>query len=511
MTNKKTNDLPVEVSLVNEVKSCHACSWFWGGIPPYGPYPSYDWKEPFPKAIREKLPQTMETEPVKWTTVEAVGDKLVEPAVLRGCRKAPIMTVGINPNLTAYGAYPKGARWTYPWFAKTGNYAYYYRHATIFQESLDLNVIKEHLVPGTECIGEGDGWLIRSQRCVNLRWLDVTVKYKDRDEPVHYEIAWTPEERAVVLLNSIDEKDIESTEPNIKKGEVFAGKLKSFKGTGVEVYENGTGYYQRLLPALKMFKEAVGTTGENSDLLMGEDVCLHDMVGCASPGWSSKYDMPRDRIANQCVVEKDFVMKQILQSRPNIVMVVSSSSLEMFANGLKKTGGELSFSYEDRDIYDLLKETCSTRQYVTFKRDGTEYKARVLATPHFSYPQNFVTQSRFSEEAWKAFKNEFPNDADVLEKKKRVQRKTFSGIIPIDIKGEDDSIKKKIGYTAWGILMARFYDPYGLIVNAFLDENRQGNLTIGEETGHFKRSEGDCAFCENSEWAFPEGCPYKKR
>ncbi len=510
MTNKKSNNLPVEVSLASEVKSCRACAWFWGGIPPYGPYPSIDWKESFPKAIRKKLYQTMGGKPIKWTKALAIGDKLVEPAILRGCRKAPVMTIGINPNLTAYYASPKGARWTYPWFSEIGNYAYYYRHATIFQESLDLKVIKENLIPGTELKGEGEGWLIGAERGADHRWMDLTVQYKGKKKPVHYEIVWTPKERAVVLADRINKNDIHNTKPNIVEGRPFAGKLKSFKGFQVDVYENGTGYYQRLIPALKKFKKKIGTFLENVDLSMGEDVCMHDMVGCASPGWSDRYDIPRERISNKCVIDKDYVLRQILQSRPEIIMLVSTSSLNMFAKSLRDAGGKLTLDYEQRDIYDLLKETCYRRHYITYERDGLEYKARVIVTPHFSYPQNFVPQSRFSVGAWKEFQKKFPRDVKVLKKNDLVKKKTWTKMVPIDIKGEDDPIKKKIAYAAWEMLMCHFYDPYELIVNAFLDEHKRGTMVINKKTGHLRRSEGDCAFCVNSEWKFPEGCPYGK-
>lgn len=510
MTKQKSGNLPVEVSLVSQVKSCRACAWFWGEIPPYGPYPSIDWKEPFPEAMRKKLPQTMDEKPIKWTKAMSVGDKLVEPAVLRGCRKAPIMTVGINPNLTAYYASPKGAGWTYPWFAEEGNYAYYYRHATIFQESLDLKVIEENLVPGTELKGEGEGWLIGSVRGSDHRWMELTVLYKDRENPVYYEVTWTPQERAVVLVDRINKKDINKTQPNIKKGQPFAGKLKSFKGLQVDVYENGTGYYQRLLPALKKFKQKVESSLENMDFTMGEDVCMHDMVGCASPGWSSSYDIPRDSIARKCVIDKDYVMRQIVQSRPIILILVSTSSLVIFADSLHDAGGKLTFPYEQRDIYDLLKETCYRQHYIKYEHNGVKYKTRVITTPHFSYPQNFAPQSRFSGEAWEGFQEEFPGDAKVLEKKGLVMDKTFTGMVPINIKGKDDPIQKKLGYAAWEILMSRFYDPYELIVNAFLDEHKRRKIVINEETGHLERSEGDCVFCVNSEWQFPEGCPYGK-
>ena len=40
--------------------------------------------------------------------------------VMDGCRKAPIMTIGINPNLTAFAPGSTGASWCYPSFGGPG-------------------------------------------------------------------------------------------------------------------------------------------------------------------------------------------------------------------------------------------------------------------------------------------------------------------------------------------------------------------------------------------------------
>ncbi|MFA6858023.1 MAG: hypothetical protein WCR31_12540, partial [Treponema sp.] len=55
-----------------------------------------------PEAARRILPQSSDEKPVEWMDAVSAGEKLVEPAILRGCRKTPVMTVGINPNLSAY-------------------------------------------------------------------------------------------------------------------------------------------------------------------------------------------------------------------------------------------------------------------------------------------------------------------------------------------------------------------------------------------------------------------------
>ena len=510
MKKNASEELPIEVALTEEVKSCRACPWFWEGTPPYGPYPAIDWDALFPAAMREKLPQTMNEKPLKWTNAMSVGEKLVEPAILRGCRKAPIMTIGINPNLTAYYAGQKAGLWCYPYFSETANYAYYYRHASIFQESLSSETIRAHIVPGTELTAEDDGWLIESERGTDHRWLHLKMKYLGREVPVDYEMTWTPELRVVVLADSTKETAIDPDRPPIKKGSLIAGKLHIPAGTRVEVYENGCGYYQRLLPVLAEFKKQLGAPGNTSELTMGEDVCMYDMVGCASPGWSSKYDIPRDRISTHCVQEKDFVLRQLLQSRPPVLVVVSTSSLAMFAQSFRDKGGSLTFPTDNRDVYDLLKETCCRRRYFEYTDGGSTYRARVIVTPHFSYPENFVAHSRFSLEAWEGFISEFPRDYETLKSEGRIGKQTSNNMIPIGIQGTDDPLREKLGLAAWEILLSRFYDPNALIVSALTDEYNQGNLAVNKKNGHLERSNGECTFCVNKKWQFPERCPYEK-
>ena len=73
--------------------------------------------------------------------------------VMDGCRKAPIMTIGINPNLTAFAPGRTGAAWCYPSFSSADSsdtwtkYAYYYRYRSVYQEHFDLKFIEPFLLP----------------------------------------------------------------------------------------------------------------------------------------------------------------------------------------------------------------------------------------------------------------------------------------------------------------------------------------------------------------------------
>jgi hypothetical protein len=506
MSEKKTStNLPIEVKLVNDVKTCRTCKWFWGGIPPYGPYPSYNWNETFPEAARKQLPQeTGPMDPIKWMKVRVEGYHLVDPAVMHGCRKAPIMTIGINPNLTSYFASTSGARWAYPYFDEDAKYAYYYRHQTIFQESLDLKLIREHIKPGTEVIAEKPGWIKDAARCTDHRWLLLTVQYEGDEEETQIELAWTPEARYVLFF---DRSYKTGGKPDFKKGDIIAGMLEAPKDIQTDIYENATAYYQRFLNVLNKFKEMAGGELAQANLRIGEDVEQHDMIACASPGWSSTYDIPTERITDNCVLNHDFVVSQFIRSQPKLLVIVGGSSLDMFA---RVFAPYMDLDWKDKDIYQLLKETTERKRYLTIDMGGISFKTRIITCPHFSYYQNFVEQARFSPEAWEAFKKDFESDYKILVEEKRVQPPAYNGVVALRIEGKDDEIKKRITASGWGVIMAYYYDPFEMMASVLLDMYRAGELTYDKKTGHLSRAQGSCHYCVNDLWQFPEGCPYEK-
>ena len=513
MSKSKNNSQPLEINLVNECKNCRECKWFWDGIPPYGPYPSYDWSELYPKDAQQTLPQTTKKETIHWMQTDATGYHLIDPAVMHGCRKAPIMTIGINPNLTSFQPNTTGAQWCYPNFSEEANYAFYYRYQTIFQESFNLDLMKKNIIAGTELKAENDGWLVNIDRCEDHRWMMLEVKYKNADKHVFYELAWTPENRYIVLFDKVYIKyagDTESEmdypdETQFTKGSTIAGKLNAPVTKETDLYENTTGYYQRFIYVLDEFKKLVGGELASADLRIGEDVAQHDMIACASPGWSSMYDIPQDRITFNCVKDKAFVVSQFVQSQPAVLVIVGGSSLSMFAQVF---GKYIDLDYAGKDIYQLLKETTSKKYYVNIDIKGLSFKSRIILSPHFSYYQNFLEQSRFSPTAWEAFQKDFVSDYKILEKKKLIQPPAYDGVIAVRIDPGDEELKKLISTGGWNVLMAYYYDPYKMMASALKEEYDAGIIGYDNKLGRLIRSKGPCAYCDNSKWKFPKGCEF---
>lgn len=119
--------LPPEVELVFEVMPCnamrsgqepgaeaHACSYFreWGR------YHSFDYHEdgppPKPGIVHDSV---------------YVGRAPLLPELLSGCRKAPIMSVGINPNLPGWWPHKRGS--LNPSFDDYRQYAHYFRYRAV--------------------------------------------------------------------------------------------------------------------------------------------------------------------------------------------------------------------------------------------------------------------------------------------------------------------------------------------------------------------------------------------
>lgn len=302
------NQEPIEVTLVEDVKSCTDCQWFWGAIPPYGPFPAFDFKDAYPAAIKDGPNENNDSTetPLLWTQASHCGSKQVEPAVLRGCRKAPIMTIGINPNMTAYFASATSSTWAYPYFKRPETYAYYYRHASVHQESLSADYLATCLIKHSEIYAQADG-LLTIKRSQSHRWACFTLQPDDpQSDPITQEVAWLPEERLVMFAPA------QSIHPNssqnglmaeikgirVTKGDLIAGKLDSnTEHDNTDIYANKVGYYERLLPVLEQFSGYFKQQGFNNlQLQIGEDVCLHDMVACASPGGATAMTSPWNKL-----------------------------------------------------------------------------------------------------------------------------------------------------------------------------------------------------------------------
>src|SRR5665213_576079 len=166
-TNVNTVD-PLEIGLVFNVSSCGTCSYFWPddfSRQPYGPYPCFDFKTNTPQGTPPNGQSDYE-----WLTGITTDQGFPTGEIMDGCRKAPIMTIGINPNLTAFSPGQQGASWAYPNFTSDNGtdewtkYAYYYRYRSVFQEHFNLAVIKAYLLADGQVIAPKSGTVKKARR-----------------------------------------------------------------------------------------------------------------------------------------------------------------------------------------------------------------------------------------------------------------------------------------------------------------------------------------------------------
>jgi hypothetical protein len=493
---------PLEVSLVHDVKACRSCTWFWSSAPPYGPYPGFIWDTQFPAAAIEKGAQSATTAAAApWLKATLNGAHYPDPGIMHGCRKAPIMTIGINPNLTAWFPYTSGARHVYPAFADESQYAYYYRHFTLYQEGIALDFVRQHIAAEERLVAEEDGWVIGATRGSSHNFMLLTVHYRGRTTPTVHEIAWTPEKRWVVVQDNGRDSD-ETTW--FKKGALLAGRFDAPSAASIELFREPAGYYQRMVEVLRRLEQKAGLA--HAKLSVGEDVAQHDLVSCASPGWQEKFDMPLDRIASECVSERGWLVSQLIQSRPAVVILVGESALAMFRQVF---GASMELPNTHGDVHRLLQETATRPRYLTIDEAGVKFRARILVPPHFSYPANYLPQARLSVDAWAGFKRDFSADAAILENDERVMPPA-SGMVAVELDGGKEAVRPRLSVSGSRVLESYVVDSYELLAAALADELKSGGLAFDAKSGHLVRGDGPCCFCVNDRWKFPEGCAYGK-
>jgi hypothetical protein len=127
VTDPKILNLPTEVQLAWEVMPCqamrqvyepgvrsHPCAYFGE----WGRYHSYDYATAGPPDHAGIV-----------APVVYAGKTALVPEILSGCRKAPIMAVGINPNLPGY--WPRSRNALNPLFEDFLQYAHYFRYRSV--------------------------------------------------------------------------------------------------------------------------------------------------------------------------------------------------------------------------------------------------------------------------------------------------------------------------------------------------------------------------------------------
>jgi hypothetical protein len=437
------------------------------------------------------------------------------------------MTIGINPNLTAFAPGTTGTSWSYPSFSSDNGtdswtkYAYYYRYRSVYQEHFDLKFVQKFLLPEGQIKAGKAGVMVDYTRKTDAPAYDIHVQYDGDSSPTAIHLPGKlGEPRYVVLLN---------LKERFKKGQVLAARLNVPAGHKTDVYGQQIGYYMQIVPVLESFQKFLLKKGhKDARLQVGEDVGQLDMVACASPHWGPDWlggtSQSVNTVVSNCVQKNAWAMKQLVQTRPAILFLVGQSSWNMF----RKAYGHLIQAhpalpnYPEDGPYTLLSMTTQNDCRLEFKTkiDGIKYSlsTRLVITPHFSYDINFLPQFRMSPDVLKAFTTKYPAASKFLHTDPRIQvEKPAGGFAAFGIIKDSAAvladIKKKFA-PATKELMATYYDPHQMMAGVLEAMFDKGQMSYTKGTGGHKgflsRNDGPCTFCVNQHWSFPQGCPYGK-
>ncbi len=485
------SQLSAEVQLSWKVMTCRGlrttydkdspCQWF---NQRYGPYPAYSLDDLPVDMLKEGKSRSMQG--------ECVGQCYNVPELMSGCRKAPIMSIGINPNLTSYQTSVAGATWCYPYFDNIAKYAHYFRYRTINQERFSLDFVKNYVVPSTAVKAEDKGYILNISRGIDN--ITINLRYaKSGSRTLRIPMSYS------VFYDAADKSK------NFNKGDILAGLVELPQNVAAEVIQEPVGYYRQFNAILDRFKELAGKQIQESKFQIGEDACQADMVACASPGWNAYFpDTTRNDIVKECVQTRLYMAEQLIQARPAVIAFAGNAALSMF---LEVFDGKISPEIDpSEDTFELLKKCLKTPYWLSIAKGSYAFKSRLIFSPHFSYWENFLAGCRMTTGQWEDFVEKFPEDAKLVKNQKR---DAFGGVI-VTINPSESPWSDRLSPEAKKSLIPRYMDPVDVIARIILQEYEAGRIALDEKTQHLVRTDGPCRFCDNELFRFEEGCPYGK-
>jgi hypothetical protein len=325
--------LPTEVELVYEVMPCnalrtvqepgrrpHPCSYFrrWGR------YHSYDYAAegppPQPGIVQESV---------------YVGRGPLVPEVLSGCRKAPILAVGINPNLP--GWWPATRSWVNPLFDDYQQYAHYFRYRAIAKLQLSP---ADYLAFGG---GPGDG------------------PFSDHE----LEVPPDPQGRRRIPVE-------------LQPQTMYAA-------------------YQRLLDALAAAmgwpaqQLAVGEDLAYANMVACPSAKWTTKASPTDPTLPAMTTSERTGIVTECFHKRRYFLRQLFQSLPAVILIFSQNTANAFNSELRDR-----LVVGTPDPEEPLEELMGREVRLAYGDlpDGSSLDARVIYSPHITGDPEHFAQAR---------------------------------------------------------------------------------------------------------------------
>jgi hypothetical protein len=322
--------LPTEVELVYEVMPCnamrtaqepiqapHPCSYFRK----WGTYHSYDYLEdgppPTPGIVHDSL---------------YVGRAPLVPEVLSGCRKAPLLALGINPNLP--GWWPRSRGSLNPLFDDYKQYAHYFRYRA---------VAKLEVPPGDYAAFGG------SPADTPFSRFELNVP---RDS----------QGRRLIPTRMQPQKMYQAYQG-------FLDELAAQKGWGNHRLALGEDLAYGNMVACPSAKWVIGSSSGDPDLPgMTREECLG--------------------IVEECFHARKYFLRQLFQTLPGIILIFSHSTAAAFIAELQDRFVTGSPTPQD-SLEELGRRTIRLEYGIL--GDGTALQARVIFSPHITgSPEQFA-------------------------------------------------------------------------------------------------------------------------
>ncbi len=453
--------LKTALDLAQAIHACRDCQCFWppegGENGRFGPVPTYvAWSQRERGALPDFLPTSV--------TLQAGAPS---PALLKGCRRAPAMLVGINPNLKNFGAGMRpmpepgdaptsgkatpveaSIRTVHPTGNDLPSYMAYHRRLKTdavlmqiapsdFEETcLDKSAHRRWKVQDTSTpLGTGPQALLAlggarpdAQRIVTVQARGHGSAAAEPDLPPV--ISWGHQENFVALRRWA------------RLGETVAGflTLQSLHNKTVQVSYKQDGFYTHL-----------GQLAQRMGGVPGEDLALLDMAACASARWQETAGVNKPEVIGNCVEKRGFALAQLLQSRPSVLFFSGKEAWDMFLAALKAHArsnrvsdylhgldcrpfgidpqGQASPSVMDplgwlrqQATPGLSLDAQLHLQWPVLTSDGAEttpgaediWHCRLVPMAHFSYPDNVRPMVHWPAQQHRDFMRDFAPIAQVL-------------------------------------------------------------------------------------------------
>jgi hypothetical protein len=327
------SQLPTEVELAYEVMPCqamrvaeepgptpHPCSYFrqWGTYHSYG----YESEQP---------PVT----PGIVQLTQYLGRGPLAPEMLSGCRKAPIMTVGINPNLP--GWWPATINSINPLFDSVEQYAHYFRYRETAKLDIPLKQYQQYLSGRTD--GPFSG---------------------------------------VELNVPVDANGFKTIPVELQP---------------VQMYVN----YQSLLADMATtmgwdnHKLVVGEDVSYGNMVACPSAKWITKADPTDPKMPSMTADQQKGIVTECFHHRQYFLRQLFQSLPAVLMIFSQSTTDAF---LAEMNGK--FSVGNPKVGDKLSDLLNREVRLRYGVDGQDQplEARVIFSPHITGDPAQFAQAR---------------------------------------------------------------------------------------------------------------------